>query len=179
MFVYLPKQHPLKVRELSGSWQQLVLSDAFLNRQCVHETEVQGLEYVGFLARTQDDEPCVRWDSLVESEGTADFVFPDGSRTLAADYCRNPGGRERDGPWCYTDTAGTWNNCSVPICGEYARQYRLHHAPVQIELVNLEIKVLIRTVTIGYLVGSPGKSIMNKMVCRLEAIITGIYTLRC
>ena len=119
MFVYFTKQHPLKVRAFPGSWQLLVISDAFLNRQCVYETEVQGLEYAGFLARTQDDEPCVRWDSVVESEGTADFVFPDGSRTLAADYCRNPGGRERVGPWCYTDTAGTWNNCSVPICGEY------------------------------------------------------------
>ena len=104
-----------------------MLAAAFYNRQCVFEGQEQGLEYVGVLARTQSDEPCVRWDSVAESEGTAGLVFPDGSRTLAADYCRNPGGMVREAPWCYTDTAGTWNYCSITTCGRTHCQIIILH----------------------------------------------------
>jgi hypothetical protein len=41
-------------------------------------------------------------------------MFPDGSKTAAKNYCRNPDIRSRDGVWCYTmDEAVEWEYCDV------------------------------------------------------------------
>ena len=41
---------------------------------------------------------------------------------LAGDhnYCRNPGSRGPDGPWCFTTDPDTrWEYCDVAKCGKY------------------------------------------------------------
>ncbi|KAJ9585966.1 hypothetical protein L9F63_020398, partial [Diploptera punctata] len=50
------------------------------------------------------------------SDDITDEMFPDGSKTLAKNWCRNPGGGH-DEPWCYTIDKKTIDDyCDVPLC---------------------------------------------------------------
>jgi hypothetical protein len=50
------------------------------------------------------------------SESIVDEQFPDGNKSLARNWCRNPGSM-RDEPWCYTkDIKVTDEYCDVPLC---------------------------------------------------------------
>jgi len=54
-----------------------------------------------------DPDPCYKDNSK----------YPDGNRSAARNYCRNPGGSWQGGLWCYTtDPKKRWDACDVPLC---------------------------------------------------------------
>lgn len=78
-----------------------------------------GKDYNGKLSVTAMGLTCQRWDSQKPHSHTltADD-FPDKSLTLAANYCRNPGG-QGTAPWCYTTNPEVeMEYCKIPRCQE-------------------------------------------------------------
>jgi hypothetical protein len=61
---------------------------------------------------------------LQVSESIVDALFPDGSKRLARNWCRNPG-EERDEPWCYTKSKKIIDDyCDVPLCRYHGKNYK-------------------------------------------------------
>ena len=73
-----------------------------------------GREYAGALTTSGSGATCVNWLS-VDSSNVDPDGFPDYSLVDASNYCRNPDNRD-GGPWCYTDTSGSWESCDLPKC---------------------------------------------------------------
>ena len=78
-----------------------------------------GHEYLGSVDVTTSGIECQQWSSdtpQVPNAAYTDDKFPDGSRELAENYCRNPDDGT-DYLWCYTTDPGTrWEECDVPMC---------------------------------------------------------------
>jgi len=77
---------------------------------------------MGTLSTTVNGKTCQAWASNTphapNSHAQNDGNYPDGSRALARNYCRNPGVWS-DGLWCYTtDPRTRWERCHVPLCSE-------------------------------------------------------------
>jgi len=81
---------------------------------------------MGTLNTTVSGRTCQMWSSNTPHTPLKYFTddrFPDGSRTAAKNYCRNPYGSKFNGVWCYTtDPYKRWEECDVPICGNYRRE---------------------------------------------------------
>ncbi|XP_064629480.1 plasminogen-like [Lineus longissimus] len=76
--------------------------------------------YTGQIAVTSSGYKCQRWDVTCpqSTSGYDDNEFPDGSKTAAANYCRNPALLD-DHPWCFIDdprTSKAWQVCNIPYC---------------------------------------------------------------
>ena len=73
---------------------------------------------MGSVAVTKSGKQCQQWSSdtpHVPAAGYTDDKFPDGSRELAENYCRNP--NDANFLWCYTMDPNTrWEECDVPLC---------------------------------------------------------------
>ena len=84
-----------------------------------------GVDYMGAFSTTRSGFTCQPW-FITNIRNWA--MFPDGSATLANNYCRNPAnpnstipqpGILSSGVWCYTtDQKVLWDVCDVPMCGE-------------------------------------------------------------
>ena len=73
------------------------------------------------MSTTVSGRTCQAWASNTphapNSASQNDENYPDGSRTAARNYCRNPDSSSV-GPWCYTtDPNKRWEACDVPFCG--------------------------------------------------------------
>ena len=78
-----------------------------------------GRGYNGTISTTKSNKTCQRWSEQAPHQ----FILPSSQYPeLAGDhnYCRNPGSRAPNGPWCFTtDPDIRWEYCDVPKCGEY------------------------------------------------------------
>ena len=93
---------------------------------CVSDSCIygKGRGYDGTESITKSGLNCQRWDvqtphphSLLPKNYTNEL-------TNAESYCRNPGGRGPEGPWCYTtDQSVRWEYCDISSCGKLS-----HHA---------------------------------------------------
>jgi hypothetical protein len=89
---------------------------------CVCNANVQdckddqvGEYYMGNVSTTKEGYECKSWSDAPEMY--TDDMFPDGSRTAAGARCRNPRGRVRGGPYCYTvDEEKVVDVCDIPRC---------------------------------------------------------------
>ena len=75
---------------------------------------------MGTLSTTVNGRTCQAWASNTphapNSDSQNDANYPDGSRTAARNYCRNPDSSSL-GPWCYTtDPNKRWEYCDIPFC---------------------------------------------------------------
>jgi len=77
-----------------------------------------GLAYMGSINITQEGLACQRWDSNwphAMISNVTDANFPDGNKSAAENFCRNPFPRDRNknsSPWCYTsDPNVSWQYC--------------------------------------------------------------------
>lgn len=76
-----------------------------------------GTEYAGTVNTTISGKSCVPWVDTAFKDSTA---FPEDNAKDALNYCRNPNPNVFvDGVWCFSDTDGPWEFCSVPFCGKY------------------------------------------------------------
>jgi len=78
-----------------------------------------GLGYKGSVAVTVDGTECQPWAAQEPHSHSydEDDMFVDGSVVDAGNFCRNPGGDEPRGPWCYTmDSSVRWNYCDIVVC---------------------------------------------------------------
>ncbi|KAL0278425.1 UNVERIFIED_CONTAM: hypothetical protein PYX00_000253 [Menopon gallinae] len=77
-----------------------------------------GSEYIGRVSQTEYNATCQFWSSSVE-KGAAelnDTLFPDGTKVLAKNYCRNPN-KAASGPWCYTTNKNlVTDSCNISLC---------------------------------------------------------------
>lgn len=80
-----------------------------------------GLTYIGSINITQEGLTCQRWDSKwphAMISNITDANFPDGSKSAAQNFCRNPFPKDRNKnfsytPWCYTtDPNVSWQYCN-------------------------------------------------------------------
>jgi len=78
-----------------------------------------GEGYNGTISTTSSGLTCQRWSEQTPHR----FILPSEQYPEIAgghNYCRNPGSRAPDGPWCFTTDPDTrWEYCDVPKCGEY------------------------------------------------------------
>ena len=78
----------------------------------------RGRGYSGNISTTKSNKTCQRWSEQAPHQ----FILPSSQYPeLAGDhnYCRNPGSRAPDGPWCFTTDPNTrWEYCDVPKCGK-------------------------------------------------------------
>lgn len=77
-----------------------------------------GMEYAGNVNVTKSGHPCVKWTDA--NPQWPDPKFPDGSRALARDRCRNPSG-DPGGPWCYAAMDGHAvipDYCDAALCDD-------------------------------------------------------------
>jgi len=94
---------------------------------CIHTAEcrqdAQGHSYVGTVSVTKSGKRCQQWSSNTPHtphSNYGDDKFPDGSRALARNYCRNPDANDQF-VWCYTTDPNTrWERCDVPLCRKSA-----------------------------------------------------------
>ena len=89
---------------------------------------LEGMEYMGRRSVTLSGLTCQRWDEQTPHrhpyKDVIDKRFPDQNIVDAANFCRNPDGKDT-GPWCYTTDPGTeWETCQVPICSGRAFSLR-------------------------------------------------------
>jgi len=79
-----------------------------------------GRQYLGRKTVTENGRPCQAWSdqSPHSHDFTTDSMYPDGSRSAASNYCRNPDANWT-GLWCYTtDPNVRWESCNVSACGQ-------------------------------------------------------------
>ncbi|XP_044587658.1 uncharacterized protein LOC123267181 [Cotesia glomerata] len=79
-----------------------------------------GGDYVGTIAVTKSGIRCQMWTGIEQihkvDERIRDIDFPDGSKSLAKNYCRNPTNDSR-GLWCYTiEKSVEIEECDIPLC---------------------------------------------------------------
>jgi len=86
----------------------------------------EGREYTGTVSTTVSGRTCQEWASTMphmpNKDALNDANYPDGSRSAARNYCRNPDRSWPGGLWCYTtDQYTKWEECDVPLCsGRFA-----------------------------------------------------------
>ena len=78
----------------------------------------RGRGYNGTISRTRSGKTCQRWSEQAPHQ----FILPSSQYPEIAgghNYCRNPGSRAPEGPWCFTTDPNTrWEYCDVPKCGK-------------------------------------------------------------
>ncbi|CAG9861956.1 unnamed protein product [Phyllotreta striolata] len=78
-----------------------------------------GVEFIGKIGRTEGLVRCQSWTSSVPHAIPADITdenFPEKSKKLARNYCRNPTA-DPLGPWCYTMKSDLlYDTCAIPLC---------------------------------------------------------------
>ena len=78
----------------------------------------RGRGYNGTISRTRSGKTCQRWSEQAPHQ----FILPSSQYPEIAgghNYCRNPGSRAPDAPWCFTTDPNTrWEYCDVPKCGK-------------------------------------------------------------
>ena len=78
----------------------------------------RGRGYNGTISVTRSGKICQRWSE----QSPHQFLLPSKQYPeIAGDhnYCRNPGSRGPEGPWCFTTDPNTrWEYCDVPKCGK-------------------------------------------------------------
>lgn len=76
-----------------------------------------GVTYMGSLNVTISGKTCQYWDSNAPhtvSTTIKDDNFPDGSKSAARNFCRNPDPVTKESPWCYTtDKSVEWEICDT------------------------------------------------------------------
>ncbi|KAK2157639.1 hypothetical protein NP493_1861g00033 [Ridgeia piscesae] len=77
----------------------LLSSDNYYN-------DPRGTNYMGKFAHARTDVRCIPW--IDQEKHTK---FPDGGRTEAANYCRNPDGYINT--WCYYNSGLNWAHCKL------------------------------------------------------------------
>ena len=85
-----------------------ILDDCFNGR---------GRGYNGTINMTKSGSTCQHWNVQAPHQ----FILPSSQYPELGDhnYCRNPGSRGPDGPWCFTTDPNTrWEYCDVPKCEE-------------------------------------------------------------
>ena len=84
--------------------------------------EKAGRNYIGEVSITETGKQCQNWSSNTPHVPLSIYSidqFPDGNRTAAKNYCRNPNSSWLEGVWCYTmDPDVVWEPCDVPECGK-------------------------------------------------------------
>ena len=71
-------------------------------------------DYAGKLTRTKSGNTCQRWDAQSLHNFTySDHEMPEGSVSLANNYCRDIRGKYV--PWCHTKNDKS-EECDVPYC---------------------------------------------------------------
>ena len=78
----------------------------------------RGRGYSGTISTTRSGKTCQNWDVQIPHR----FTLPSSQYPELGDhnYCRNPGSRGPDGPWCFTTDPDTrWEYCNVSKCGKY------------------------------------------------------------
>jgi len=118
----------MESKKLFVAYNRLYICDifTFLNTvvrllvysECLATTA--GHEYNGTVNTTRSGRSCQPWSSntphVVPSSYTDDR-FPDGSRSAAENYCRNPDPSWDSGVWCYTmDADVEYESCNIPLC---------------------------------------------------------------
>ena len=82
-----------------------------------------GRGYSGTMNVTRTGKTCQAWDVQAPHQfilPSSQYVELDGGHN----YCRNPGSRAPNGPWCFTTDPDTrWEYCDVPKCGKYLDYY--------------------------------------------------------
>ena len=77
-----------------------------------------GRGYNGTINTTRSGMTCQRWSEQTPHQ----FILPSRQYPEIAgghNYCRNPGSRAPEGPWCFTtDPNIRWEYCDVPKCGK-------------------------------------------------------------
>ena len=92
-----------------------------------------GINYRGNISHTIVGKKCIPW-FLTKYDKSSD-KFPDKNVDEAFNYCRNPIGISKLGPWCYNQAAGNLHEpstCGIPICGitqELNKLYINHTRP--------------------------------------------------
>ena len=78
----------------------------------------RGRGYNGTINTTRSGRTCQRWSEQAPHQ----FILPSSQYPEIAgghNYCRNPGSRAPEGPWCFTTDPNTrWEYCDVPKCGK-------------------------------------------------------------
>ncbi|KAK2155909.1 hypothetical protein NP493_2025g00007 [Ridgeia piscesae] len=85
-----------------------------LSSGCYYDEE-KGRHYMG---RTSGGYTSGKWHSCIswiQQNRKPDSWFPDGSRSAAGHYCRNPD-TYKGGPWCYNNTRHNWLDCRLNHC---------------------------------------------------------------
>ena len=87
-----------------------------VDTSCV--TDATRSVYYGDVNHTRTGSTCVAWkDVQLNWTYATPLTFPDKDLASSGNKCRNPDGKP-GGPWCYTDTTGSWEYCSIPVCSE-------------------------------------------------------------
>ena len=77
-----------------------------------------GRGYNGTINITRSGKTCQHWSEQTPHQ----FILPSKQYPEIAgghNYCRNPGSRGPEGPWCFTtDPITRWEYCHVPKCGK-------------------------------------------------------------
>ena len=83
----------------------------------------RGRGYNGTINITRSGKACQRWSEQAPHQ----FILPSSQYPEIAgghNYCRNPGSRAPEGPWCFTTDPNTrWEYCDVPKCGKVFEHY--------------------------------------------------------
>ena len=89
---------------------------------CYYDEE-NGYHYMGRTSaghRSGMRRSCIHW---IQQNRRPDSLFPDGSRSAAGHYCRNPD-KYDIGPWCYYNTNYNWVTCEVKQCRAYSKNWQ-------------------------------------------------------
>ena len=81
-----------------------------------------GREYMGTYFTSVSGKSCQAWAANTPhvpiAAASDDYEYPEGSRSAARNYCRNPDSHP-EGLWCYiADENVVRETCPVPYCGE-------------------------------------------------------------
>jgi hypothetical protein len=90
--------------------------NTLVTRACIRG---KGRGYKGKVNVTRSGYTCQSWD--IQSPHPHSILPEDYPLELsgAANFCRNPGGRAANGPWCYTSNATVrWDYCNISMCGK-------------------------------------------------------------
>ena len=73
---------------------------------------IKAYKYYGRMNVTTSGKPCLPWKG--QKADTELSNFPEGSATLAKNYCRSPD--NADYLWCYVESHINYEPCSVDLC---------------------------------------------------------------